>query len=458
MRFRFWPKTLVVQLILVVAGAVAVSNIGVAFYFYKQSEAQARNFSYERMIDRAAAVAATVSQVTPESRLVAMRFMSQQYVRFREVRAGYDVKPMTAEEAALAKRLADALPDHHPRKNAVIVHLHEVMANIPEELRPFNAATAKPGTDVVQTIVPIDAHSVVSGVLLRPPPDWPVEIMIAALIAVVAASAGAAIMARRVVQPLSELTTAAAKVAMGSGTPPHVAEQGPDDVRNAAAAFNAMAAKVTRTLESQRHLLSAVGHDLRTPITAMRINLEFIEDDDLREGLMHNLEELQVMTEQVLAAAKGAGGERPRQVDLSALVESLCADLDELGEPVSWINHHPAPISCRPNEIKRAVRNLVENAVAYGRKAEVRIADTGDGYEVLVEDEGPGIPENDRQRVFEPFVRLESSRNEATGGTGLGLTLVKAIAEGHGGAVQLENRPGGGLCARMRLPRAMASA
>jgi signal transduction histidine kinase len=457
MRFRFWPSTLRVQLILVVASAVAISNIGVAFYFYKKSEAQTRNFSNERTIDRTAAVAATVSQVTPQSRLVVMRTMSIPTWRFREATPGYDTKPMTAEEAALAKRLADALPDHHPRKNAVIVHLHEAIANIPEELRPFRAAQAGTGMEVIQTIVPIDAHSMISGVLLRPTADWPIEIMIAALIAVVAASAGAAFMARRVVRPLSELTTAAAKVAGGSGTP-HVAEQGPEDVRNAAIAFNAMAEKVTRTLESQRHLLSAVGHDLRTPITAMRINLEFVEDEELRDGLMRNLDELQVLTEQVLAAAKGASGERPRQVDLSALVESLCTDLDEMGEPVSWINHSPAPISCRPNEIKRAVRNLVENAVAYGRKAEVRISDTSDGYDVLVEDEGPGIAESDRQRVFEPFVRLESSRNIATGGTGLGLTLVKAIAEGHGGAVRLENRPGGGLRARMHLPRMAASA
>jgi signal transduction histidine kinase len=291
-----------------------------------------------------------------------------------------------------------------------------------------------------------------SGVFVRAPSPWPVEIIVAAVVAILVTSLGAALVARRVVRPLSELTSAAAEMTRGSG-PPHVAEQGPVDVRNAAAAFNTMAARVTRTLESQRHLLSAVGHDLRTPLTAMRINLEFVEDDDLREGLMRNVEELQALTEQVLAAAKGAGGEKPRQVDLSALVESLVTDLDELGEPVSWANHAPAPISCRPNEIKRAVRNLVENAVAYGRKADVRIADTGDGYDVLVEDDGPGIPENDRQRVFEPFVRLESSRNEFTGGTGLGLTLVKAIAEGHGGDVHLENRPGGGLCARMHLPR-----
>ena len=98
----------------------------------------------------------------------------------------------------------------------------------------------------------------------------------------------------------------------------------------------------------------------------------------------------------------------------------------------------------------------MENAVAYGHKADVRIASIGDGYDVVIEDEGPGIPETDRQRVFEPFVRLESSRNEATGGTGLGLTLVKAIAEGHGGGIMLESRPGGGLRARMHLPRTAA--
>jgi signal transduction histidine kinase len=120
---------------------------------------------------------------------------------------------------------------------------------------------------------------------------------------------------------------------------------------------------------------------------------------------------------------------------------------------VSWQNHAPAPVSCRPNEIRRAVRNLVENAVAYGNKAEVQIASRSDGYDIVIEDEGPGIPEDERNRVFEPFVRLESSRNTATGGTGLGLTLAKAIAEGHGGAIVLENRPQGGLRARMHLPR-----
>lgn len=454
MRFRFWPNTLAVQLIVVTGVAVALSNIAVAFWFEYGNEQQSAIANNERVLDRAAAVATTLTAIPVSSRHVVMNTMSTRVWKFTQIPRPKTLRPMTPEETTLARHLADMLPDRIPHQDLISVWLHAPYRGMASNLVPANPG---PVGDTIQAIVPVDNDTMMSGVFVRGPAPWPMEIFVAAVVAILVASLGAALVARRVVRPLSALTQAAAAVAVGTGTP-HVNEEGPADVRNAAAAFNVMASKVTRTLESQRHLLSAVGHDLRTPITAMRINLEFVEDDELREGLMHNLDELQVLTEQVLSAAKGAGGEPPRQVDLSALVESLCTDLDELGEPVSWGGHAPAPISCRPNEIKRAVRNLVENAVAYGHKADVRIADSGDGYDVLVEDEGPGIPESDRQRVFEPFVRLESSRNEATGGTGLGLTLVKAIAEGHGGEIKLESRIGGGLRARMHLPRVAATA
>ena len=147
-----------------------------------------------------------------------------------------------------------------------------------------------------------------------------------------------------------------------------------------------------------------------------------------------------------------------RKIDLAALIDSLCTDLDEIGKPVVWETHAAAPVQCRPNEIRRAVRNLIENAVAYGSKAQVRLDDTSGRYEVIVEDEGPGIPEAEHGRVFEPFVRLEASRSSETGGSGLGLTLVKAIAEGHGGTIMLENRKERGLRARLSLPRETAAA
>jgi signal transduction histidine kinase len=454
MRFRVWPNTLAVQLIVVTGVAVTLSNIAVAFWFEYGNQQQSQISIYERVLDRAAQTAATLGAIPVKERQVVVNTLSSRVWKFTVLPVPAKPLPMSEEERALAHKLDTLLPDRMPHQNVISVQLRKTVNDLPRAVVPSNPAAT---SGVIQTIVPVDKDTMLSAVLLRAPEPFPLEIFVAAVVAIILASIGAALVARRVVRPLSELTKAAAAVAAGKGTP-HVAEEGPADVRNAAEAFNSMAAKVTRTLESQRHLLSAVGHDLRTPLTAMRINLEFVSDDELRDGLLRNLDELQALTEQVLAAAKGAGGEQRRNVDLSALVESLCTDLDEIGEPVSWANHGPAPISCRPNEIKRAVRNLVENAVAYGHKADVWIADSGDGYDVLVEDDGPGIPENDRVRVFEPFVRLETSRNEDTGGTGLGLTLVKAIVEGHGGLVKLENRPGGGLRARMHLPRTAGAA
>jgi signal transduction histidine kinase len=447
---RFWPRTLVFQLIAVTAATVVLSNLGVAIYFEQNNVAQNQNNQTDRMIDRATAVATTLRAIPESSRDIVMRNMGSGIWKFSEIRNRTGERPMTAEESALAARLSDQLPGDYPRKGDIHVYAHIDAAKLsPSQLPRF----APPHSDTFQAVVPIDSDSLMSAVFVQPPPRRPDDLIVATAVGILLASAVAAIMARRIVRPLSELTKAASVGAMSGGVVPRVPETGPEDVRAAAAAFNAMTEKVAKTLENQRHLLSAVGHDLRTPITAMRINLEFVSDDDLREGLQRNLDELQQLTEQVLGAARGTGGESKRNVDLSALVESLCTDLDEMGEPVTWDLHAPAPISCRPNEIRRAVRNLVENAVAYGGEADVKIADTPGAYEILVEDKGPGIPDADHQRVFEPFVRLESSRNREGGGTGLGLTLVKAIAEGHGGQVTLENKPDGGLRARMSLPR-----
>jgi signal transduction histidine kinase len=454
-KLKLWPRTLVVQLIAVTAAALVISNFAVAWWFERSNELQTESSLTERVMDRAVAVATTLAAIPPASRDVIMKSMSSRIWQFTELPEDDNVihQPMNDEETYFAQRLSTALPPQ-ARFGPVKVQLHKSPHAIPGPLLPHDADM---DSEAFRLVIPLDHHNKLSAVFLRTPPPLPVEIIVAALVAILVASTAAALMARRVARPLYDLTAAASVVARG-GSAPHVEEKGPDDVRNAAIAFNKMTDKVTRTMESQRHLLSAVGHDLRTPITAMRINLEFVQEEELREGLQQNLDELQELTEQVLAAARGASGEAKRSVDLSALVESLCADLDDLGEPVTWQNHAPAPVNCRPNEIRRAVRNLVENAVAYGNKADVQIAASRDGYDIVIEDNGPGIPEDDRVRVFEPFVRLESSRNAATGGTGLGLTLAKAIAEGHGGVIVLENRPAGGLRARMHLPRMAAVA
>jgi signal transduction histidine kinase len=163
------------------------------------------------------------------------------------------------------------------------------------------------------------------------------------------------------------------------------------------------------------------------------------------------------MTEAVLSAARAGPGEEQRRVDLATLIESVCDDLIELNQPVEVTIQGVAPCSCRPSEIRRATRNLIENAVRYGHTARVTLKTDLDVFVATIEDDGPGIPEDRLEEVFEPFVRLEASRNAATGGSGLGLTLARSIAREHGGDVILENRRSGGrivgLRASLRLPR-----
>jgi signal transduction histidine kinase len=185
----------------------------------------------------------------------------------------------------------------------------------------------------------------------------------------------------------------------------------------------------------------------------MRISAEFVKDPDVRGRLMRNIDELQSLTESVLSAARAAPGEEMHRVDLAALVESVCDDLSDLGQPVTMNVKGPAPVLCRSNEIRRAVRNLVENAVRYGGDAHVTLRSEPDFLVTVIDDDGLGIPEDKLEEVFQPFVRLEASRNSATGGVGLGLTLARTIAREHGGDVTLENRPEGGLRASLRLPR-----
>jgi signal transduction histidine kinase len=491
---NFWPRTLASQLVTVTVLAVLLSNAVVVAWFTFSFDRNDRDDLTTRLLDRATATAVLLSKMAPDARNETLHAISGDFFGNYGLHNGpLPPVPMTADEAQLAARLKTILPEDLA-KTSVAVHFSATLAPLPPappegEHRappppggehwappppsgpPSKAPPpsgnhppamhshgppipmAHPNDQMIEIIIPIAADTQLVATFFRPQtPFWSAQLLLAAIVTIIISSLAAAYIAQRVTRPLSKLAEAAAEGAHG-GAAPRVPEEGPEDVRNAAAAFNAMNDQVSRTLESQRHLLSAVGHDLRTPITAMRINIEFVDDPELAGRLKKNLDELQALTEAVLSAARGASGEKPRQIDVTSLAESLCTDLEELHAPVSWQGGQAAAIKCRPNEIRRALRNLIENAVAYGKKADVSILETPDVCEIRIEDEGPGISAADRQRVFEPFVRLESSRNAETGGVGLGLTLAKSIAESHGGQIVLENRKSGGLRVRMILPR-----
>ncbi len=282
--------------------------------------------------------------------------------------------------------------------------------------------------------------------LMPSPYDSYVPLGIAAL----ALSLVAVLTARRITRPLRRLALAAEHLGRGEEVAP-LPDEGPMDIRCTAAAFNRMGERLRRFVEDRTRMLAAIGHDLRTPITSMRLRAEFVSDPDTRQKLLATLGEMQAMTEATLAFAREEATQEPtRTVDLSALLESLCADLADLGWDVAFSNGEKVPYRCRPDALRRALRNLIENAVRYGERARVALTKTADAIEITVDDNGPGIPEADMERVFAPFVRLEGSRNRSTGGVGLGLSIARSIVRGHGGDIVLTNH--NSLRATVRLP------
>lgn len=439
-----WFSTLRGQFIAITAAAVILSNIIVGVSIELMHEREQSGTRNAVLVARVAAVADLVSSLPERQHDQALRAASSRFLRYWVAPSSpASARAMTEEERLLARQVKSA---EHTATPA------EVRVRMFADLGAGEDGVRQP-RDVIEIAQPLTQERWLVARYQRPIlPPGPPGMLIAAVSAVVLTGAAAAWIAGRVSRPLSALAAAADDVARGRDVP-RLDARGPADLKRAAEAFNAMSDRVARTLESHRQLLSAVGHDLRTPISAMRITAEFVADAEVRDGLTRNLEELQSLTEAVLAAARASPGEAMRRVDFAALVESVCADLGDLGNEVAIAIEGSAPSLCRPNEIRRAVRNLVENAVRYGGRARVSLEVEDDFYVAIIDDDGPGIPPDQLEHVFEPFVRLEASRSSRTGGAGLGLTLARTIAREHGGDVTLENRAGGGLRAKLSLPR-----
>lgn len=256
----------------------------------------------------------------------------------------------------------------------------------------------------------------------------------------------------RLAQPLAELRDAAERFDRRSAPEP-IEEQGPADIRLLIAAFNAMRTRITAMLDEKDRMLGAIGHDLRTPLASLRVRTELVEDEAERARMAVTIDDMNKTLDDILSLARlGRPSEPEQRVDLPALIDSIAEEFEDLGADVIVEETGRLTVPMRPNLIKRAVRNLIENAVKYGERARVRI-ESSDGYAVVdVDDDGPGIPDAEIGRMFEAFTRLEQSRSRDTGGAGLGLALARTIVEAHGGALTLQNRAEGGLRAVMRLP------
>jgi signal transduction histidine kinase len=260
-------------------------------------------------------------------------------------------------------------------------------------------------------------------------------------------------MTRTITRPLGDLAAAADAVGRGTTVPP-LKERGARELKRATHAFNAMQDRLKRYLDSRTRVLAAMSHDLRTPITRLRLRVESIEDETLRARCVEDLDEMTRMVRGALSVFRGLNDEEPAvPVDVDTLLQELQRRYAEVNADVAIEGRATAPVQGKPLALKRCLGNLVDNALQYGERATVAVSDTADELTIRVLDDGPGIPEAEIERVFEPFYRLESSRNRATGGTGLGLSIARDVAQAHGGSLTLANRSGGGLEAKLVLPR-----
>jgi signal transduction histidine kinase len=441
---RFWPRSLAARTaVVVLVGLIIVQGAGLAIHALDRIDIQ-RLAQAREIAVRVMSTYRTVMMTAPEQRETVMAELR----RAPGMTAELSQNPPTID-------LPDALPF---RQRLLRVNLNLVpLMGVPRwrELRVLGGA---------------DRHLVVVGMHL-PDGDWlnisvPVETprpwhsptFLAAFVLMTVVAAALTLWAvRRLTAPVRTLAAAAEALGRDVNAPP-LPENGPLEVATAAAAFNTMAARIRRFVEDRTELLTAIGHDLRTPITRLKLRAEFVEDDEQRGKMLADLEELEAMVSATLAFGRDARTSEPvTSLDLAELVRTV---LDEAGDArpeaadrLTYEGPAHLTVRARPLALKRALTNLVSNAVIYAASARVRLAPPTDGMLAIeVEDDGPGIPPGELERMFEPFHRGEPSRSRETGGVGLGLPIARNILRAHGGDVTLANRPMGGVKAVATLP------
>ena len=445
MTLRLWPRSLAARTALVLlAGLALVQIAGLTIHAFDRIDvqrlAQARNVA---------------ERVMAIYRTVVMTPLQQRDMVLDELRHPPDV---TAELDSKPPVASFDVPPFEQR----LLRINLNLIGMPQSLRPRRPVEV--ASDPVHHKVTVGLHLPDDDqwlnvtISVEPPRPWHSPTFLAAFLLMTAVAAALTLWAvRRLTAPVATLAAAAEALGRDVNAPP-LPETGPLEVATAAAAFNTMAARIRRFVQDRTELLTAIGHDLRTPITRLKLRAEFVEDDEQRTKMLADLEELEAMVSATLVFGRDArSGEPVSPLDLAELLRTV---LDEAGdarpdaaERLSYDGPQHLTVHARPLALKRALANLVSNAVTYGGGARVSLMPPSDGTAtIMVEDDGPGIPPAELDRVFEPFHRGEPSRNRETGGVGLGLPIARNILRAHGGDVTLANRPSGGARAMVTLP------
>lgn len=455
---RLLPQSLFSRMVLILLGGlILVQSISVVFHLRERDRLLFRSNSMESA-QRIADTLRLLNLLAPADRHKFMATLNSPTLRISlgasPSRPSHQ-KPDSANQAAsFGIMLRDLIGENPPIE--VTVSEAEWPARQHEVNAPHRASSIHPRQKTAFTVetrlqdgTTVSLDALPTGQAFPLPPRMLLNLLIL-LAAVIFLSLLAVRLATR---PLNILASAAEKLGNDINSPPLV-ETGPTEVRRAAHAFNTMQSRLASYIQERTQILAAMSHDLKTPVTRLRLRAELLEDDDLRAKFTKDLEEMESLVAATLDFMRGVDNPEPVQpVDIMALLESLQADAVEMGQEVSLNGIASQPYPCKPAALKRCLGNLIDNAVKYGKSATLRVDDSDKQLQIRILDQGPGIPEALLERVFEPFYRLENSRSRDTGGTGLGLSIARNIAQLHGGELVLRNTAGGGLDAILTLPR-----
>lgn len=451
-------RSLRIQLVLLIIIALGIAQFVSLWLFADERSLAIRAALGFEAAGRAANVARLIEEAPADLRPSIIRAANSPLVRF-----DLGTKPLVqhsdhSDGGLVETRVRALLNDSYSRD--IRVELHQIqgailpLPNLSHEMTEMHLAMMRGELSAIEMNLSI---SIAGGQWLnvstrfeRPPIQWPLYSMLTfGLTAMALLVAVSWFVMTGLLGPLRRLARASERLGRGEDIDA-LPERGPQEVRELTAGFNRMQDRLTRFVADRTRVLAALGHDLRSPLTAMRVHSEMVEEDETRESLVATVEEMQSMVEATLTFAKGLSGNEPmRDVDLQSFLEALRGDMVV---PFVLSDGPEVTVRLRPNAIRRALRNVIENAVRYGGSATLGWISADGEIEISVTDRGPGIPTAELERVFDPFFRLEESRSLETGGHGLGLSIARSILRAQGGEISLANHPDGGLIATIRLP------